>query len=289
MQNDLNNRPSKQRKKRDNTTVDYFDENKFRTNILPNIHLDNYIIPDSFVNDIYLIADGMINTEFRNNTFVLEYRDELKNECFYEVLKSLRNFNCDKGRAFAYFNRIIKNTLLKIYYKNHRLKTKEIDFFSISVLNDNSYSLDEALENIPEIYNKKVCNLTDELNVNKYESNIFSINFNTDYSKINKLVKKNQNIDNIDSAVHKYLSNIIFHIDEILNDDIKFLNFFNYLKYDLQFKHVISEKDCKRIFINCKDLFIGCLEKLNCKNIESTEINNNNNSVLVTTKVIIYF
>ena len=60
------------------------------------------------------LINGMINKEFYRNYHIKNNRYDAYTECIYEILNSLERYDPDKGRVYAYFNRIVKNSLLKI-------------------------------------------------------------------------------------------------------------------------------------------------------------------------------
>ena len=290
MLNDLkNNKPkhkTKQKKLRDNKTVNYFNEDVFRSEILPNINSPGYILPESFVNDIFAITDGMINTEFRNNTFVINNREELKQECFFEVLKSLKKFNCEKGRSFAYFNRIIKNTLLKIYYKNNRICSKEVKILDIINDYDNqddTFTFDEALSIILSPQNLYYENSIKE------NTKIFNLFFDTDLSKQNAIDKKKQLEDNIDIAILHYLNKILYIINEFKKSDNYKDNFLNYIIRNADINYEIGKKNIIDIIYECEELFTKCINKLSNKiDVNNIQYTLEIPSILITHKVIVY-
>lgn len=86
------------------------------------------------------MINGMINKEFSYNHHVKNNRNDVISECMCEILKSLDRYNPDKGRLFAYLNRIIKNTLIKFYTQSRKVKDKELIYTD---LNKNSIEEDE--------------------------------------------------------------------------------------------------------------------------------------------------
>lgn len=51
-------------------------------------------------------------------------KEDAKQECFLLILKTLRNFDPENGRAFNYFTTIIINNLKLIYSKNKKYLAK---------------------------------------------------------------------------------------------------------------------------------------------------------------------
>lgn len=68
------------------------------------------------------MIDGMINKEFYHNDIVKNNRNDIHSECFIEILRSLEKYDPEKGRVFAYLNRIVKNTILRCYNKTKKNK-----------------------------------------------------------------------------------------------------------------------------------------------------------------------
>lgn len=81
---------------------------------------------------IYNMINGMINKEFYYNSIVKDNREDIQTECFFEILKSLEKYDPDRGRVFAYFNRIVKNTILRCYNKIKKINSKELLYTNFS-------------------------------------------------------------------------------------------------------------------------------------------------------------
>lgn len=282
----MTERRTKQRKKRSSSTVDYFNEEEFLSEILPLVHQDKKL-PDSFAYSIFAITDGMINTEFRQNTYVLANRDELKQQCFFEILKSLKKFKGEKGRSFAYFNRIIKNTLLKVYYKNMRISSKELKVYDISPEYETSeeMTLDEAFSYFSgvnlETTGNNICN----------NSFSFSNFFDNDYSKFNIIDKKIQEESLIDVAIFKYIRTCLKKINHIYKDE--FISFCNNIKYsfDSEYSEDLEDSKIFEILKATRELFFECLENIIFKvknNLKKYENLDYDKCVLVNHKVLVY-
>jgi hypothetical protein len=78
------------------------------------------------------MIEGMINKEFYFNDIVKNNKSDIKSECFVEILKSLENYDPERGRVFAYLNRIVKNTILRCYNKNKKINNKEMTYTNFS-------------------------------------------------------------------------------------------------------------------------------------------------------------
>jgi DNA-directed RNA polymerase specialized sigma subunit len=78
------------------------------------------------------LINGMINKEFSYNYHIKNNRADVVSECMYEILKSLKRYDPDKGRLFAYINRIVKNTLIKYYTNSRKIKDKELIYTELA-------------------------------------------------------------------------------------------------------------------------------------------------------------
>lgn len=278
---------SKQRKKRSESTIDYFNENQFREEILPIVNIPGKILPNSFAISIFNIIDGMINTEFRANSFVIENREELKQDCFFEVLKSLTKFKCEKGRSFAYFNRIIKNTLLKKYYKHNRICKAEVKIFDISncYSDEDEFTVDEAIALIAD---KNVSNEKPNNN-----SDLFSNSFDHDFSKDNISAKKKQDPYQIELSVFNYLTEIINILKKITEDQNKLDYIVREIQYNESEDTLISlqkEYTIYNIIEESKNLFKDCRNRIQKKIEENPDLYSGIETpcVLINNRMLIY-
>lgn len=91
---------------------------------------------DKIFNQIAPILDtlinGMINKEFSYNHHIKNNRNDVISECMVEIIKSLNRYDPDRGRLFAYLNRIVKNTLLKYYTNSRKVKDKEMTYTDLT-------------------------------------------------------------------------------------------------------------------------------------------------------------
>lgn len=81
---------------------------------------------------IQQMIDGMINKEFYYNDIVKNNRNDIHSECFVEIIKSLEKYDPERGRIFAYLNRIVKNTVLRYYNKRKKINEKEMLYTTFS-------------------------------------------------------------------------------------------------------------------------------------------------------------
>lgn len=78
------------------------------------------------------LINGMINKEFSYNYHIKNNRSDVISECMYEILKSMKRYDPDKGRLFAYINRIVKNTLIKYYTNSRKVRDKELIYTDLA-------------------------------------------------------------------------------------------------------------------------------------------------------------
>lgn len=91
------------------------------------------------------MIDGMINKEFYHNDIVKNNRNDIHSECFIEILRSLEKYDPEKGRVFAYLNRIVKNTILRCYNKTKKINSKEMLYTNFCKNQDEEFSDDIIL------------------------------------------------------------------------------------------------------------------------------------------------
>lgn len=276
----------RRRKTKKQLSVNYFDEDNFRNEILPKIR-NGSVLPNSFVKDIFSITDGMINTEFRNNVYVLENREDLKHECFLEVLKSLKRYDGEKGRSFAYFNRIIKNTLLKWYHNNAKIQSKEVKIVDVTkefeggedFTDEESLALLTSKINVPE-------------QLKNQNSSVFSHYFDIDASKENKIQKRVQDPELIEYSLYKYLSKILKYIDTILLSTTVQKDFFYYIQYKDDLDVTIEQNDDEilEILKETQTIFKNCVDRLDDKIKQNPEKYNyeDTENILINNKVLVY-
>lgn len=69
--------------------------------------------------ELFGLFDLLIHNIFKSFNFSVSFEDS-KQDCFVLLLKTLRNFNPSKGKAFNYFTTIILNNLRLLYTKNQK-------------------------------------------------------------------------------------------------------------------------------------------------------------------------
>lgn len=264
----------------------YFNEEALKTQIIPIIRLKGQL-PVSFVNSIFQITDGMINSEFRNNVFVLENRDELKQECFFEVLKSLQKYDINKGRFFAYLNRIIKNTLLKLYYKHNRISTKEVKVFDLL----RNLEVDDEMTS-EEAFTLASSNTNTSPLIIKQNSNLFAKVFDTDTTRENAKKKKEQDEVAIILSMHVYIKEILSCLDRVISDETVNDYILRNVLLSGENDYLVEQgkQEYEGILYDAKYIFTECQRKLEAKmkekNIEATEVDCD--KVYISNKVLLY-
>lgn len=209
--------------------------------------LNNYTISkkDDDLSDISVkcidIIHGMINKEFSYNTIILKDRESFVQDCMYEIIKYIKKgyYKPEKGRLFAYINRIIKNTLLRKYYYNKKIMECETSIYC------DEFENEELMDFIS----------------NKYED-MFKIVDNT--------IKINKN----DSIIYIYYINkeILNNIDNINNGDISL--FIKKLKYNNKYEISSLNIDyIKYLLLNIKDVIKDINVDIEKKYDISKEIN----------------
>ena len=67
--------------------------------------------------------DKLISNIIDSFGFKME-KDDARQECFFLVLKTLKNFNPNKGKAFNFFTTIILNNLKLLFTKHKKYNEK---------------------------------------------------------------------------------------------------------------------------------------------------------------------
>lgn len=79
--------------------------------------------PKKYEDELIKTFDLLIDNIIESFKFKID-KEDAKQDCFYLILKTLKNFNAKKGTAFTYFTTIIVNNLKLLYSKNKRYNTK---------------------------------------------------------------------------------------------------------------------------------------------------------------------
>lgn len=75
------------------------------------------------VDELMGMFDLLINNVIDAFHFNIE-KEDAKQDCFYLILKTLKNFDSKSGAAFNYFTTIIINNLKLVYTKKKRYQEK---------------------------------------------------------------------------------------------------------------------------------------------------------------------
>lgn len=98
------------------------------------------------------IINGMINNSFSYNTYIKKNIDDARSECVYEIITSYKRYDPERGRLYAYTNRIVKNTLLKYSKKIENMQNKESTYTDInsriSEMSQTNYNAEENIFNL---------------------------------------------------------------------------------------------------------------------------------------------
>ena len=116
----------------------YFNEKEMKNHLKRYKEYNDKSSQEQLIIGVAAVINGMINKEFYHNKYVKNNRSDMINECVIEVIKSLDRFDPNKGRIFAYVNRIVKNTLVRAYNKNTKIFHHENTFTDIFNLANNS-------------------------------------------------------------------------------------------------------------------------------------------------------
>lgn len=224
----------------------YFNEKEMNLQI-QNYNLNNDCKSFDYIcNNLSNIINGMINKEFARNTIVKNNREEVTNECIYEILKSLPKYNTEKGRAFAYFNRIVKNTLIKYYNKERKISSKEVVYSSF--FKDTEDEVADSVQVIQQLvtpinnyveYNDKLSNLGITQGHAFFSESIIYTQFKLDeimyifYVHLTDIIESCEYYLNMSKEQFEtFIGLIKYDIDvEFEFNDTKFINESNFYKY----------------------------------------------------------
>lgn len=193
------------------------------------------------------LINGMINRQFSYNYHIINNRKDVISECYYEILISIERYDPERGRLYAYLNRIIKNTLMKYYVKSRKIKDKESNYTDLSrnIADDNDLDLDQFIISMG-------INNTDEIINSEYDTNeniFIKPNPKNVTLKIDTTVNIMYNyINDIKEIVKFYLDNE-YAIDYIIND----IHFNNNIEFSL-----FDENE--QIFLTKKEFYYNIIE-----------------------------
>ena len=79
--------------------------------------------PSTYEDELFCMFDILISNIITVFSFKVD-EDDAKQECFLLILKTLKNFDPQRGNAFNYFTTIILNNLKLLYTKNKKYLEK---------------------------------------------------------------------------------------------------------------------------------------------------------------------
>jgi len=100
----------------------YIDNKRFEALIL--LYLED---PKNHEEELINLFDVLITNIIEGFNFCVD-KEDAKQECFFLILKTLKNFKSGKGTAFNYFTTVVVNNLKLIYTKNKKYKEKIENF-----------------------------------------------------------------------------------------------------------------------------------------------------------------
>ena len=77
--------------------------------------------------ELIILFDKLISNIINSFGFNVD-KDDATQECFVLILKTLKNFDPQKGKAFNFFTTIILNNLKLIYTKNKKYNEKVANY-----------------------------------------------------------------------------------------------------------------------------------------------------------------
>jgi len=79
--------------------------------------------PEKYEEELMKTFSLLIDNIIESFKFKVD-KEDAKQDCFFLILKTLKNFKAKKGTAFTYFTTVILNNLKLLYSKNKRYNTK---------------------------------------------------------------------------------------------------------------------------------------------------------------------
>jgi|TARA_A100000172_G_scaffold65595_1_gene45118 DNA-directed RNA polymerase specialized sigma subunit len=79
--------------------------------------------PKGSEDELFSMFDILVSNIITGFSFKVD-EDDAKQECFLLILKTLKNFDPERGNAFNYFTTIILNNLKLLYTKNKKYLEK---------------------------------------------------------------------------------------------------------------------------------------------------------------------
>jgi DNA-directed RNA polymerase specialized sigma subunit len=79
--------------------------------------------PKNHEDELIKLFDILISNIIEGFKFSVD-KDDAKQDCFFLIIKTLKNFKGDRGTAFNYFTTVIVNNLKLIYTKNKKYRER---------------------------------------------------------------------------------------------------------------------------------------------------------------------
>ena len=79
--------------------------------------------PKNHEEELIKLFDLLISNIIEGFKFSVD-KDDAKQDCFFLIIKTLKNFRGDRGSAFNYFTTVIVNNLKLIYTKNKKYRER---------------------------------------------------------------------------------------------------------------------------------------------------------------------
>lgn len=215
----------------------YFDEKKVSQFLQEYQRTRDNKVFDEIQTEILAVINGMINKHFIHNKAVYLNRDDAISFVYVEILKSLDNFDPEKGRAYAFINMIAKRSLINFYLKKTRVTNKELTY------TDLTKNIDDT-ENGFDIDNIVDMNVDYTL---ENDNELFDNTQPISGYKRNAVIPVDESL----IIIYKYLKNIQDCFSFFKNDDIALNRLINDIDYDVNacfcFTNISTQK--KRKFL----------------------------------------
>lgn len=190
------------------------------------------------------LINGMINKQFSYNHHILNNRNDAIAECFIAIINSLQRYDPNRGRLFAYLNRITKNTLMKYYVRSRKVKDKEKSYTDI-ISGINEDNIDD--DNVIMSFGIK--------SVNTYVDDSYDLDYNLRIYPQCKNVRLK--VDDTVNIIHKYLydlKDVIFYFvdnDSAVNKLVEDIKASPYVEFEFNYNKVlISDEMFYSVLIN---------------------------------------
>lgn len=215
----------------------YFDEKKVSQFLQEYQRTRDNKVFDEIQTEILAVINGMINKHFIHNKAIYLNRDDAISFVYVEILKSLDNFDPEKGRAYAFINMIAKRSLINFYLKKTRVTNKELTY------TDLTKNIDDT-ENGFDIDNIVDMNVDYTL---ENDNELFDNTQPISGYKRNAVIPVDESL----IIIYKYLKNIQDCFSFFKNDDIALNRLINDIDYDVNacfcFTNISTQK--KRKFL----------------------------------------